>query len=291
MSPLTVQSICEKARELPCSPSNLPQVVELLSKEDAGIADLEEVILRDQALGAAVLKMANSVFFSGGRSFDSLAEAILRLGFRQTYRITVSVSGGRWSSTDIAAYGWQEGDFCRHSFAVAVASRKLADTTGLTDPDLAYTAGLMHDTGKLALAFAAGDRLDAVREYQKQESCDWMRAERKVLGFTHADVTAQLLSGWNFPEVLVQAGKHYAEPSKSPETFKPLVCIVHAAKHLATETGVGAGEDAFWIPLDQQSVEILRLEEADLQAMLPELVEVLEKLLSKEMYVGAIRFD
>ncbi|MEX0322914.1 MAG: HDOD domain-containing protein [Puniceicoccaceae bacterium] len=291
MTKLTIAEICEKAKEMPCCPSILPQVMELLNRDDAGIMDLEDVILRDQALAAAVLKMANSAYFSGGRSFDNLSDAILRLGFRQTYRLTVTVSSGRWSSLDISAYGWQPGDFCRHSFAVAVASRLIAEKTGAADADLAYTAGLMHDAGKLALAYAAGDVLTQVREYQKEMVCDWISAEKEVLGFSHEDISASLLASWGFPEILIEVGKNYASPANVDAEFKGLVSVVHAGKHLAIQTGVGAGEDAFWTPLDQESIRILNLKESELQDLMPGLVDVLTKLLRKEIFTGAIRFE
>lgn len=288
---LTVQEICQKAQQLPCSPSILPQVVQLLSRDDAGISELESIIKRDPGLSAAVLKMANSAYFSAGQSFDHLSEAILRLGFKQTYRITVSVTGGRWSSFDLGAYGWQPGDFCRHSFAVAVSARLVAEHTSGADPELAYTAGLMHDAGKLALAYASLPSLDAVRRKQQLTRTDWLTAEQAVLGFTHADVTAALLSSWNFPSNLVEVGRHYASPAEADPEYGPLVNTVHAAKHLAIQTGIGAGEDAFWTPLEQDNIRSLGLEESEFQDLLPELVDILQKLLQKEILTGAIRFD
>jgi HD-like signal output (HDOD) protein len=92
---ITIEAICAQAEALPCSPGLLPKAVQLMQSEEAQLADLEHLILMDTGLSAAVLKMANSPAFASGRSFDSISEAVLRLGFRQTYRIVVAVLGGK----------------------------------------------------------------------------------------------------------------------------------------------------------------------------------------------------
>ncbi|MFO7725289.1 MAG: HDOD domain-containing protein [Oceanipulchritudo sp.] len=288
---LTIEEVCQAAQQIPCSPSLLPEVVRLLNQPDAGIDELEGIIHRDPGLSAAVLKMANSAFFSSGQSFDNLSDAILRLGFKQTYRITVSVSGGRWNSFDLSAYGWQPGDFCRHSFAVAVASRFLAEKTEAIVPELAFTAGMIHDAGKLALAYMGTEYVDPIRDYQREHQCDWFAAERKVLGFTHAEVTGALLKNWNFPENLIDVGLHYATPASAREGNELLLAVVHGGKHLAIQTGVGLGEDAFWTPLDPTVIEQLGASEEDLRLILPDLIESLKALLHRELLTGKISFD
>jgi HD-like signal output (HDOD) protein len=287
----TIDDVCQAAQQLPCSPSLLPDVVKLLNERDAGISDLEAVIMKDPGLSAAVLKMANSAFFSSGLTFDNLTDAIFRLGFKQTYQIAVSVSGGRWNSYDLSAYGWEPGDFCRHSFAVAVTSRFLAEKTEKVLPELAFTAGMIHDAGKLALAYVGADIIDSVRKYQESNACDWVTAESEVLGFTHADVSGRLLQQWNFPSNLVQVGRYYLFPSKGDPENADLLALVHTAKHLAIQTGVGLGVDAFWTHLEDTAIERLGLSEEDLRLVLPDVIEALKALLHHELLTGKIRFE
>lgn len=287
----TIEEVCQAAEQIPCSPSLLPEVVSLLNQPDAGISDLESIIHRDPGLSAAVLKMANSAYFSSRVAFDNLNDAILRLGFKQTYRIAVSVSGGRWNSFDLSAYGWEPGDFCRHSFAVAVASRFLAEKTGAVDPELAFTAGMVHDAGKLALAYMGREYLDPIRDHQKERECDWLSAEKEVLGFTHAEITGALLKKWNFPENLIDVGLYYATPSSARAENALLLAVVHGGKHLAIQTGVGLGEDAFWTPLDPAAIEKLGVSEEDLRFIVPDLIDTLKRLLHRELLTGKISFE
>lgn len=288
---MTLEEICKKAEGLPCSPGVLPQAVSLLGRDDTGLEDLEQVILRDPGLSAAVLRLANSATYGGAQKFDTLGDAIFRLGFKETYRLTVAVTGGRWTSHDLQAYAWEPGDFCRHSFAVGVSAQMVARASKACREELAYTAGLLHDAGKLALAFAAADTLENVRSQQAQTQSAWMDAEEAVLGFSHADITAQLFSNWGLPDSLVAVGKYYARPSQAAAAHRALVAVVHAGKHLAIQTGIGAGEDAFLTGLDDAAVASLGLDEQQLRDLLPLLIDELKKFLRKDILVGPIRFD
>jgi putative nucleotidyltransferase with HDIG domain len=287
---ITIEAICAQAEALPCSPGLLPKAVQLMQSEEAQLADLEHLILMDTGLSAAVLKMANSPAFASGRSFDSISEAVLRLGFRQTYRIVVAVLGGKWIARDSDAFGWTPGDFCRHSFTVACASRKLAQQVDPDNADLAYTAGLFHDVGKLALAFFASEALDEVRDLQAREGCVWSEAEARILGFTHLQVSAKLLTDWHFPDNLIAVALHYEYPESAPQQHARLVALVHLAKHLAVQTGIGGGDDAFYLNADARAAELLNVSEEAIREVVPGLVEDLRQLLGGRIIAGAIDF-
>lgn len=286
----TLESVCSGAQQLPCSPSLLPQVVSVLQDQDAQLEDLEQLINRDIGLSAAILKLVNSVSFNAGRSYDSLHEAILRLGMRETYRLVVSVLGGKWAAQDFNAFGWNPGDFCRHSFAVAVATRRIALAQKCVSSDLAYTAGLIHDVGKLALAYVCANELEAVRIHQERHGCLWTEAESAVLGFTHCEVSEELLRRWSFPANLIAVGRWYEHPDTAPDEHRDLVALVHYGKHLAIQTGIGGGEDAFFMALDESLLPQLRLSEKQLQAMVPDLVDELNRILGARVVAGRVDF-
>jgi len=287
---MRVADICEKAQEIPCSPSVLPSLLRLLNDENASIDEFQKIIRQDTGLSGSVLKLANSAYFGAGNQYDNLDQAILHLGFRQTYEAIASVAGGRWSSFDAKGYGWEPGDFCRHSFTVAIASELVAMETGVCKPELAYTAGLMQDAGKLAIAYVDPEGLESVRQHQAKAQCPWLESEQSILGFDHAEVCGALLEGWRFPETLIEAGRWYFAPSKASEANRSLVCCVHVGKHLAIETGIGGGEDAFWTNLEGEAVTSLNMDESDLRALLPALTERLRALLKDEIQSGRIRF-
>lgn len=288
---ITIEQICDEAREIPCAPSLLPRLMEVLKREDAALHDLEDLITQDPGLSAAMLKVANSAYFSGGNTFDTVQDAIFRLGLKETYRLAVSVSAGRWGAREVEGYSWEPGDFCRHSFAVAVSSELVARETDSCSPDVAYTAGLMHDAGKLALAFVAGRELEKVWAVVQEKRCAWLEAEKEVFGFHHADVSKALLERWKFPENLLAVASCYANPGQAPQAYASLVRSVHTGKHLAIQTGIGVGEDAFWTNLDSSCVDLLGLDEESLRDLVPPLMARLEKMLRQNLVTGLPHFD
>lgn len=287
---ISVEEIIERSAEIPCSPSILPKAVHLLGSDDTSLDDLEQVIRQDPALSGAVLKLANSAAYSGSKTFDSLTEAVFRLGFKETYRLTVSLTGAQWTSIDYSAFGWEPGDFCRHSFAVGLGAQLVAKMSGKVSEEIAYTAGLMHDAGKLALAYCAADNLSAVGEHQRKTGGTWIDAEKAILGFSHADITAALFKKWGLPENLQEVALHYNRPSLAKPPYIDLVRVVHLGKHMALATGLGAGEDAFLIDVEEDALNAIGVQTEDLQMALPKLIKELQRFLRNELSVGAIRF-
>ena len=247
---MTLTEICIKAQEIPASPSILPVCLKLLEDDDASLQELSDLVKQDLGLSASVLKLANSAAFGGEVSFDSLDDAIFRLGFSLTYNLIVTAAGGRWNNISLDGYSWTPGDFFRHSLTVAVAAQKIAKMLEICDADLAYTAGLMHESGKLALAYACPEAISQARVLVDEQAYNWLQAEEQVLGFDHTQISRELLGGWSFPDSLLQVAAHYPKPSATSGEFLTLVEVVHLAKHLAIQTGIGVGEDAFWLEVD-----------------------------------------
>lgn len=287
---LTLNEVCTEARRIPCAPELLPEALKLLESPDLQISDLESFIQRDPGVSTSILKLVNSVAFSGGRVFDNIGEALMRLGMRETYNVLVSVLAGRWASFETAGYGWCPGDFCRHSFIVATASQAVANQVDRSLASVAYTAGLVHDAGKLALALVAPGELNQVAEVQKQDHSYWIDAERKVFGFSHADVSVELLRRWKFPPNLLAVVGYYDQPSKAPEAHRKLVQIVHAGKHISISTGVGGGLDVFHVRLEESAFDAIGLSGADVEELLPKILEDVQKILGGKLSEGQLSF-
>ena len=247
---LSLKSVCDKAATLPCAPDLIPKILPLLEKSDVSGPALSSLISRDAGTAAAVLRLANSAYFGRGKC-ESLDEAFLRLGIREISRLIIGGIVGRWASTSVDGYGWEPGDLCTHSFTVAIAADVIARERGEASlTKSAYTAGLLHDIGKLGMAFACGQHFDLVRKRQEESDLSWRELEREVFGFDHAEVGAALMRRWNFPASLVQVVEFYPRPSAATGPDRDLVLLVHAAKNLAINIGLGVGEDGFRNDLD-----------------------------------------
>lgn len=284
-----IEDVCEKAARLPCSPVLLPRLTRALANEGTTADELEGIIVVDPALASATLRLANSAYFKTGSECETVSEAILRLGFREIYRLAVTTLGSRWFNHPVQGYGWEPGDFCRHSLCVAVAAEKLAESSGKIDKEVAYTAGLIQGIGKLAIAFACGEFFGAIRDHQKTQNCAWWQAEFEVLGYHQSLVGARLLEIWKFPENLTEVVRHSDHPAGIPEPHRVLMAHLHAAKFVATAIGAGVAEDGFLMELDAELLMTQGFAPERLLAVQPDVLDAVTKLLRDQVSFGPVK--
>jgi HD-like signal output (HDOD) protein len=270
----SLQDVCGQAVKLPTAPSLLPRLIAVLAEPDSTAEDLERIIELDPALAASTLRLANSAYFGGGRSVETISEAAMKLGQKEIYKLASMALVNRWETvTGKNAYGGDPGDFCRHSMCTALAAEVLAERTEGVDPQVAYTAGLVCDMGKLALAHSCRDFFTAIRAIQTDTGCSWVRAEREVLGFDHTQAGARLLQTWRFPAALVAGAQFIGRPAEAPHEHRRLVVLLHAAKLLATSFGPGVADDGFLFDLNEDLLTQSGFTPNLLEAALPEILE------------------
>jgi HD-like signal output (HDOD) protein len=272
--PPTLEVVCGQAVRLPTAPSLMPRLIAVLEDSESSSEDIERIIQLDPALTATTLRLANSAFFGGGEPVESVSEAIMKLGQKEIYRLASMALVNRWETgTDKNAYGGDPGDFCRHAVCTALAAEVLAEKTGRADPQTAYTAGLVCDMGKLAVALACGQYFPEIRARQEASGCSWMQAETDVLGYNHTQVGAQLLRSWRFPDVLITAAEYVSRPAEAPPEAKTLLALLHGAKLLATSFGPGVADDGFLFELNEALLTEEGFTPEMLESALPEILE------------------
>ena len=286
----TFDEVCARALALPCSPTLLPRIAEQLQRPSADLEDLAALIGLDPVLASATLRMANSVYFATGEPVESVKGAVMRLGVREIYRLAALSLASRWMAIEVDGYRWEAGDFCRASLVKAVAAEALAQETRLAEPSLAYTCGLVHEIGKLAIAFSCAPDFATIRVKREARGGTWLRAETEVLGFNHPMVSARLLREWRFPSACVAVAAHNPPDSALPGEFAPLAAIVHAAGHLAASLGAGQGEDAYLYRIDSALLEKHGLNADMLERAFPRVLERATQILQGQLNTGAVRF-
>lgn len=281
-SGIPLATVVTQAATLPSAPWMLPKLMRLLMDTDTAADQVESLIRMDAGLASGTLRLANSAYFNNAMPCDSLSDAIVRLGFREIYRLATTKIASAWLTNPVEGYGWEPGDLYRHSLTVAVAADLLARHTVAVEPEIAYTAGLLHNVGKLALAYVCADRFDSVRQYQAQEQSPWRVAENRVFGFDHTDVSAALLEKWTFPANLVEVVHHYPQPQRATAEHRELVAHVHAAKHIALCLGTGVGEDGYQAELDEAALRAAGITPEMTEALLPTVLDISTKLLGAQ---------
>ncbi|MDP1580881.1 MAG: HDOD domain-containing protein [Candidatus Didemnitutus sp.] len=286
--PPTLSQVCAAALRLPCSPSLLPRLAQALQSDESSATEIEQLISLDSSLAAATLRLANSATFSRG-TIDTVEAAVFRLGAKEIYRLAALVLVSRWETPSIAALGWEPGDFCRKALCTAIAAEVLATTTERLDPQLAYTAGLVCDLGKLALSHSCGEFYGTIRAERERLHCTWEQAEHAVLGYHHAEVTSGLLRAWNFPAIFTAMAEFMTRPSEAPSDTMPLLSHLHAAKYLATAMGPGANDDSLLTNVHGAFLREWGFTAELLDAAMPTLLERAAERLGENLTHGLIK--
>lgn len=196
---------------LPSMPVVAFKVLELCRQEDVDFQDVVEVIAKDPALTAKMLKVSNSSMFGMAKTVASLEQAVKVLGLR-----TVKIMALGFSLVDTfrphAGIGFDYPGYWRRCLSTAVAARQLHSVTGDVRRDEAFVAGLLCDIGMLAAERHPQRIYQPVVDAHAEMKGRIQDIESALLGITHAHISALMLAKWNTPEVICQAVQaHHGE--------------------------------------------------------------------------------
>ncbi len=222
--------------ELAAMPATSARLLTLLEDPDVEVDELVSVVEKDPGLTANVLKLCNSSYYGLGREVGSVRDALVRLGSRTVLTVAFAASMGRLLQVAVTAYRLPRGQLWRHALACGLLAARLAPGGAAgRDRDRLFTAGILHDIGKLLLDRPLRDHLEQLPP--DLDDSQLVLAERDLLGFDHAEAGAAVAEAWNFPPDLVAAiaGHHRPAPAGS------LTAVVRVANLLAAAHGHDAG--------------------------------------------------
>ncbi len=249
-----------------------PQIATKLNrliKQSAPIDDILELVQYDPGLTARILQVCNTPAYRGRNGVTSLHEGISRLGAQALSRIVWQVSMGSHLSGSLAIYGMSAGSLWRHSMITAIAAEELWKLSVFEeDIGAAFTAGLLHDVGKMLTNLALVGKEAAFRERIELDQLPAHEAETAVLGFNHADLSGLLLKKWGQVDLLVSAVAHHHNPERAANRrFATLLSVANECAH-RHELGSRAKPNGDECPWRRQRLEALQISETALaQAM------------------------
>lgn len=229
--------------EIPTLPSIATAIMERTLDEKTSARQLADMVEKDQALAAKVLKVANSPFYRRIQEISTIRSAVVLLGLNVLKSIVLSISVINMFN-DKRKHALDLYQFWQHSIACAVCARTIANKSFPAMAEDAFAAGLLHDLGKVVFdqAICAKGEYQEVMESLDRGGMDIIRAEQDVIGFDHATLGKRLLEKWNLPAVLslAVAQHHYAPVGPIKESDgKRLCAIVYVADLITNHLGLG----------------------------------------------------
>lgn len=272
--PIKLEHVLKRIQALPPLPTSAMRVIALTKNPDTSVQGLVTVISQDPALAASMLRQANSSYYGYARRISSLQEAIIVLGFQATQGLAMTSAAAPFLKTPLLGYEIEQEGLWQHSMLTAMAAKRLCQNLELPLADVAFTAGLLHDIGKIVISIYIQEVGPYISKKVSEGKLTYVEMEEKVIGYNHATVGGMLSKHWNLPNDLVAAISYHHFPSGA-ENYTKLASIIHVANGIANSLGIGGGVDSFLNPIQQDSLEQLGLKESDLEKILASLGDLL----------------
>jgi putative nucleotidyltransferase with HDIG domain len=237
------EALLEGVRAVPALPTSAVEIMRLANDPAASMTSIERAVERDVGLASNLLRLANSAYFSGRGAIGSVREAIVRLGMRRVAQLVLTTTTAPLARRPVRGYDIPAGGLLRHSVAVAVAAEELARALHIEAPDYTYTAGLLHDVGKIVMGTFLEVEAKPIQDIAYGENVAFDIAESRVLGIDHAELGAVLLEWWGLPYKVVDAVRWHHNPAGFDGPDKRVVDLVHLGDHLARVCGTTSGAD------------------------------------------------
>jgi len=278
--------ILRKLQDLPAMPQVVLKARKILADVNSGVKDVVKVLETDQAITTKILKVANSAYYGMSGKISTIQHASVVLGYKTIGElITVASSSGLLDRT-LAGYAMRSGDLWRHSLSVGIGSRILAYRKNSDLAETSFSAGLIHDAGKLVLdeyVLERKEEFDGIMEHGQET---FMNAEQKIFGFNHAEFGYDVCKHWSIPDDISLAIKHHHTPSKSDDNELAYIiyladAIVNMGAAMTKMSGMGAGIEAFMYMIDDRAMELIGLNETDIKPIIDEIGESVGKMESE----------
>ena len=226
-------------RDIPTLPTVAVAVNRMLQDCDTSIRELSKTVEKDQAIVSKLLRLVNSAFYGFQAKINTISHAVTVLGFNTVRNAVVSVSIIEAFSGKDATEDFDITHFWKHSIAVAVTGRNLAEDTRLASPDEAFVAGILHDVGKLVLAQYFKDLFSQVWTSIQNNGLSFYEAEKQLLPADHAQIGGHLAKKWHLPVNLIEAVAYHHVVRKSAINLE-LLMLVHVADFIVNHYKIGS---------------------------------------------------
>lgn len=237
--------------ELPPFTPVLNHLMASMADEDVSFAHLGAVIERDTVLTGNVLRLVNSALYGRRGTISSVRAAVSIIGMNKLRNYILGLSVSRIWSKLRTPPAWSMARFNNHSVATAVAADMLVQKVRVDYPEGGFAAGLLHDLGRLLIAYALPDAFLRIGTLRAESGASLESCEREIIACTHSELSSAVLTRWNLPLPIQRAVLYHhradVEPAGGVAQALSLSKVLEIADRIANSAGHGISG------LDEQS--------------------------------------
>jgi HD-like signal output (HDOD) protein len=226
--------------DLPSLPRTYEALTQALADPDTSLQKVARIIEQDVGISAKVLQLVNSAFFGIAHSMTNIQSAVSYLGINTLKNLVLSVEIFRAFKPTRDLPGFSLEKLQHHAQLTAHIAARLPVPKHLAD--IAVVAGMLHDLGKLILAWKLSEHFEEVLAESLETRCPVYKVEERKDGFSHAEIGAYLLGLWGIPYSVVEAVALHHGPTRVPHRSFDAISAVYAANLLAHALEQSSGE-------------------------------------------------
>jgi HD-like signal output (HDOD) protein len=260
-----IEDLLDGSTQLGSLPTIFYQINEAVENPESSFSEIAEIIGKDSALTARLLKIVNSSYFGFSAKVETITHAITIVGMIQLRDLALATAIiNSFKGIPKGTVNMQS--FWEHSIAAGLAGRVIGVYIKDANPERFYVLGLLHDLGRLLSYLALPE--DMSRVLIKYSHGGLMHeAEKDVLGWDHAEAGGRLLKKWNLPDGLVEGVLHHHNPSQATR-FPLEAAVTHVSDIIAQTMELGNSGERYVAPMDNSAWKMLGLPENFLSTVL-----------------------
>ncbi|MCP4748658.1 MAG: HDOD domain-containing protein [Desulfobacteraceae bacterium] len=262
-----LDKILKKIELLQPIPAIIHRISASLGDPDTSLSDLIDIVEKDPAITANLLKICNSAHFGLVGKVDSIHRAVTLLGVQRLAELVLTFGLSENLNKALEAYSLAKGELWKRSVAGAMLAGKLAEHRQLDNRPVIYTSALLRDIGKVILNEYVSDELLNIKKMVCSEGLSFLEAEKACIGIDHAELGGLIARHWNFSPNLVFIIKNHHLTDSSARNHRGTVAV-YWADMVAMLVGTGSEVDRLAYHVDEGSFEDFLLSKDELKTLM-----------------------
>jgi len=271
----------KSVNDLPTLPTVAMEVMKLVNDPESSMMDIVDVIQQDPALTTKILKISNSAFYGMRQRIDSVNRALVVLGMSEINNLVTSISIFNTFPIDPELVTFDREKFWLHCAVTGEIAKAISVKLGMKIYSEVFTAGLLHDIGKIIFDHLFHDEFSEALEISYFDKEPLYDAEKKVFETNHMQVGAFIGETWKLPKNLIDVMLYHHTPKKA-QNNRIIVAIISLANQLSKASDSSFSGEELNLCITETDAwkiiqnEIPNIEEIDIERFTFELAELVE---------------
>lgn len=274
------KKMLKSMKDLAPMPKVVSKAREVMANPNASFKEIGRILETDPAISARILKTANSAYYGLSGNVSSIQQASIVLGFETLGDIINIAGASKLLGKTLKGYRMMSGYLWRHSLAVAIGAKVIAQRFSPKLENECFSAGLLHDSGMLVMDGFVLQNRDKFEKVMQDGTTTFLEAEKVVFGFDHAEIAYELCTSWKIPESQTKAIKFHHLPVISDN--HEMAYILYMADAMAKISGFGVDIGDLRHEINSDAMVFLNLDNDVINEMISEVTESVKRI-SKEI--------